>query len=144
MGVHEVTNTLSRAAGRLPEDLAATIAFLDDRFSHHTFFVSFAGVTLSLIAGQLRAPLASAPSAAYVAALSANALFMAALIFANMAFEPTRVDLAVGLSVWVAGTAMWRLHRAPLRRAPVVFCFLWAYGLGFIGAIVYKLARGSL
>ncbi len=151
MGVHDVTNTLW-AAGRngLPDSVAETIAFLDDSLSHWVFFAGFAGATLSLVEAQLGSPLELRITWLQLLWVLVNALFLAGAVFANMAFERTRLDIMVGamtvlmmlvLQVRFCLSTACRNEGvvSSLLHVPVALYFQVAYGIGFVAAVVYKI-----
>jgi len=140
MGLHDLTNAMSRA-GVPRTSFHDTVAFLDDGLSHWTFFVSFAGISLLMVSAQARNPLAAPMSPAAVAAVVANSLVLAAMIFANMAPEETAVDLAVILVVLAAVAGIRLRLRTPLRRLPVSCYFEAGFALGLVSSVVAKMLR---
>lgn len=141
MGLHDLTNAMSRP-GVARTAFHETIKFLDDGFSHGTFFVSFAGVSLLVIAAQVRTPIKAPMSVAAIVAVMANSLVLAAMIFANMApEEKTGIDLIVILLVLSAAVGMRLRSRKPLRRLPVSCYFESAFALGLVSSVVAKTLR---
>ncbi len=138
MGIHEPTNTLSRPSAGLGGAARESVVFLDDTLSHLTFFAGFCGTSVLLVWAQLRRPRNAPESRAAMAGVAALALLLAVTIFANLAFEKTRLDMAVGLATLAAAVALWTLRPAAPRRAPLVFFIVFAYGLGFVGAVLYQ------
>lgn len=135
-GTHEVTNYLNtRFCIPAPGSaLCDIIAFNDDAFSHHVFFAGFALVNAFAMLWQAAHPHPGGMSAGDVALLGFNALFIAAGIFANLAFEEIGLDLAVVavLSVTAIGL-LWR-HRAQ----PVLIYYAAAYALGLAATAIYR------
>ncbi|MDZ4198503.1 MAG: hypothetical protein U1E27_04365 [Kiritimatiellia bacterium] len=136
MGIHEPMNALSRKAALLPAELAATVRFWDDEFSHYTFFAGFTALSLLLVIGQLRSPRATPEHRNGFIIVIAAALALAAVIFRNMIREPTLPDIAVGLSILVLTVLLWIRHPVSPRRAPLVFSLVLGYALGFGAALI--------
>ena len=131
MGLHEPTNALSVAARTLPPDISATIIFWDNQLSHYTFFIGFSIVSLLLAYGQLRQPRCSEETPLGLTAITLIGLMIAAIIFRHMAFEPTALDIAVGLFNLSVISLLWLRYPVKPARAPGVFCLTLAYALGF-------------
>jgi len=140
MGLHDLTNAMSRA-GVPRTAFHETVEFLDDGLSHWTFFVSFAGISVLMIAAQARNPLLAPMSRVAVVAVAANALVLAAMIYANMAPEETTVDLAVILVVLAAAVGIRLRARTPFRRLPVSCYFEFGFALGLVSSVVAKMLR---
>lgn len=135
-GTHEVTNYLHlRFCEGSGDRLCEIVAFNDDSFSHWLFFSGFVGINLVILA--LQAVARGVPDAqrADVALLGANALFIAAGIFANLAFEETGFDLPVVALLFVLAAELWR-RRGP---RPLFVYYALAYGIGLAATVVYKL-----
>jgi hypothetical protein len=136
-GDHETTNYLH---GRFcpPEDssqLCAIIGYHDDGFSHLLFFAGFTTINLVIMLTQVRHPARQPLSGRDIAALVGNALFIAAGIVANLAFEPIGYDLyVVAIVALVAGGLLLR-HR----RQPILLYYTVAYFLGLTVTAAVKL-----
>ncbi len=135
-GTHEVTNYLhvrfcESDGGRLCD----IVAFNDDSFSHWLFFGGFVVINTVLLALQALAMDVPAASRRDLVVIAGNALFIAAGIFANLAFEETGFDLpVVALLFGVAAGVWWRLGPRPL-----FVYYTLAYGLGLVATGLYKL-----
>ena len=140
MGLNDLTNAMSRA-GVPSTSFHDTVAFLDDGLSHWTFFVSFGGISVLMIAAHARNPLPAPMSRAAVVAVVVNALVLAAMLFANMAPEETAVDLAVILVVLAAAVGIRLCARTPLRRLPVSCYFELGFALGLVSSVAAKMLR---
>ncbi|WP_207915119.1 hypothetical protein [Micromonospora sp. 15K316] len=76
-------------------DPCRIVAFNDDEFSHYLFFAGFLLLNLVVMFAQVTAPdRARLPIVDWVL-LTANALFIAAGVVANLAFEQIGLDLYV-------------------------------------------------
>src|SRR5262245_9009906 len=107
-GDHETTNYLH---GRFcpPEDttrLCEIIRYHDDGFSHLLFFAGFTTINLVIMLTQARHPTRRPLTKPDVAALGVNAVFTAAGVTANLAFETIGYDLFVVAGVAVAATVL--------------------------------------
>lgn len=139
-GAHEVTNYL-HIRFCLPDPgstLCSIIAFTDDEFSHHVFFAGFTLVNAFTLLWQVAHPHRRGVSAADAALLAFNALFIAAGIFANLAFEEIGLDLVVVAVLAAASLALLWRHRGQ----PLLIYYAVAYMLGLGATAVYRaLAR---
>jgi hypothetical protein len=135
-GAHEVTNYLHI---RFCEDetsrLCSILAFNDDSFSHWLFFTGFVVINVVLLALQELAPGVVAASKTDVALVVTNALFIAAGIFANLAFEETGFDLPVVALLFVVAALLWWRRGS----RPLFVYYAVAYGLGLLATGLYKL-----
>jgi hypothetical protein len=137
-GDHETTNYLhlrfcpDADTGRLCE----IIRYHDDGFSHLLFFAGFTIINLVVMLTQVRHPARRPLTAVDVAALAGNALFIAAGIVANLAFEEIGYDLYV--VAIVAAIAVGLLVRR--RGQPVLVYYTVAYVLGLAATAALKLA----
>src|SRR5262249_36735486 len=105
-GAHEVTNYLHvRFCDGDTSRLCEVIAFNDDSFSHWLFFSGFVVINVVLLALQALARGVRTASRADLALVLLNALFIAAGIFANLAFEETGFDLPVVALLFVVALA---------------------------------------
>lgn len=139
-GDHEVTNYLhSRYCP--PEEtsrLCDIIIYNDDEFSHYVFFTGFVMVNAALMLIQVLFPHAERLSSRDKVLLAVNALFMAAGIVANLAFEEIGLDLYVILLLAAISLGMlWRKGAQPL-----LVYYSTAYTVGLVVTAVVKLARG--
>ena len=139
MGAHDVTNTLGMARDIVPLKVFMTMDFVDNKLTHDTFFASFAGMTVVLLIGQVGNPLEKPMSVSSLVFALASAAMVGLVIFANMAFEKTGVDIIVGLSIQVIGILLWLKKRKSILCLPIVMFFLVSFSLGFIGASLFKL-----
>jgi len=140
-GDHETTNYLH---GRFcpPEDtgqLCEIIRFHDDDFSHLLFFAGFTIVNLVIMLTQVRHPARRPLTAPHVAALAVNAVFIAAGIAANLAFETIGLDLYVVAAVALAAVGLLMRRRGQ----PVLVYYAIAYVLGLTVTAALKLAGAN-
>jgi hypothetical protein len=128
-GIHEVTNYLHvRACPAAGEPLCSIIAFNDDEFSHWLFFAGFVMVNASVMLLQIVFPYDGQLRPRDRALIVFNSLFVAAGIFANLAFEEIGLDLYV--VVLLAGVAIYLLRRRGLQ--PLLLYYSVAYVLGLV------------
>jgi hypothetical protein len=135
-GTHEVTNYLNnRFCGTgttLPDNVCAIIAFNDDEFSHHVFFIGFVLINAVLLLTQALHPFGRALNGRDRVLLTVNALFIALGIFANLAFE------VVGFDLWVVAAltvlSLWLLWRRGSQ--PLLYYYSVAYGVGLLATLV--------
>lgn len=135
-GTHEVTNYLNvRFCDGDTSRLCEIIAFNDDEFSHWLFFSGFIVINAVLLALQACATRVPRASRADAALLAVNALFIAAGIFANLAFEELGFDLPVVALLFVlAAFAWWRGGNRPL-----FVYFTIAFGVGLLATGLYQI-----
>lgn len=142
-GTHEVTNYLHTrfcAEGSiLPDNLCSIIAFNDDDFSHHVFFLAFVMINTVLLITQVLHPFAQTARGRDRVWLTVNALFVALGIFANLAFETIGLDLwvVVGLSL----LSLWFLWQRGAQ--PLVYYYSIAYTVGLVATAAAIVVRGS-
>jgi hypothetical protein len=136
-GNHEVTNYLHVrfCPDGTPGRLCEIVVYNDDGFSHLIFFAGFTVINLVVMLTQLvfpdRAPLTTVDAAL----LAGNALFIAAGIFANLAFEEIGFDLyVVAILAAVSGVLLWRHPAQPILRYYTV-----AYVVGLLATAIVKL-----
>ncbi len=136
-GTHEVTNYLHvRFCDGDASRLCEIVAFNDDSFSHWLFFSGFVAINLVILV--LQALARDVPNAGRgdLVLVGANALFIAAGIFVNLAFEETGFDLpVVALLSVLAGVLWWRGGPRPL-----FVYYTVAYGGGLLATGLYKLS----
>jgi hypothetical protein len=137
-GDHETTNYL-HVRFCPPEDtgkLCEIIRYHDDGFSHLLFFAGFTIINLVVMLTQVRHPARCPLTAPHAAALAGNALFIAAGIAANLAFEPIGYDLYVVAAVAAAAVGLLIRHRGQ----PILVYYTVAYVLGLAVTAALKLA----
>lgn len=141
-GVHEVTNYLHirfcGGQGATSEDiLCRIVAFNDDEFSHWIWFGGFIIINVALLLTQAATRPHARPGARDVVFLLINAFFVAAAIFANLAFEEIGADLYI-----VAVVALWSFYylwrKGP---RPLFIYYAAAYGVGLAATGAYLLLR---
>ncbi len=114
--------------------LCEIIRYHDDGFSHLLFFAGFTIINVVIMLTQVRHPARRPLRGPDVAALVGNALFIAAGIVANLAFEEIGYDLYV-----VAGVAVVALALLVRRRGqPILVYYVVAYVLGLVVTAVLK------
>lgn len=134
-GDHEITNYLhTRFCEAGPaSDLCRIVIFNDDEFSHWVFFIGFILVNASLMLWQALYPGGDSIMFRDTALLLLNAVFIAAGIFANLAFEQIGLDLYI-----VALLAALSLYLLRLKGAqPLLVYYSAAYCLGLAATAVY-------
>lgn len=139
-GDHEVTNYLHQrfCATDTTSDLCRIVIFNDDEFSHWLFFAGFVMVNVSVLFLQDLFPHRENMSAADLALLGLNALFLALAVFANLGFEEIGLDLyIVALLALVSTYLLWRRGRQPM-----FVYYTVAYWLGLIGSLIAQAVRG--
>lgn len=135
-GLHEVTNYLNiRFCADETSRLCEIVAFNDDSFSHWLFFAGFVVINAVLLALQALAREVTTASRLDIVLIAVNALFIAAGIFANLAFEETGFDLPVVALLLVLAAAAWWRGRAQ----PLFVYYTIAYGVGLLATGAYKL-----
>ncbi|HEY7273255.1 MAG TPA: hypothetical protein VH502_11015 [Actinoplanes sp.] len=137
-GSHEVTNYLHvRFCPDTASDLCRIVAYNDDQFSHLLFFAGFIMLNVVVMLTQVTSPDAGRPTVTDTLLVVVNALFVAAGVVANLAFEEIGLDLYVVAAVAVfAVVLLWRQpHRLILRYYTVAFV------LGLLVTGVLKVVR---
>jgi hypothetical protein len=141
-GTHEVTNYLHTrfcaADESLPGNACAIIIYNDDEFSHVVFFIAFVMINAVLLLTQVLHPYTGTQTRRDRALLTVNALFIAAGIFANLAFE------TIGLDLWVvavlAALSLYFLWRRGAQ--PLVYYYSAAYVVGLVATGIAIAVRG--
>jgi len=135
-GDHEVTNYLhSRFCPDGGTDIFCQIViFNDDEFSHWVFFAGFVLVNSALMLLQVVFPHRGKLTPLDTTLVVINGLFIAAGIFANLAFEVIGLDLyVVALLAVLSLGLLWRHGTQPL-----FLYYSTAYIIGLIGTAIYK------
>ncbi|MEW6406618.1 MAG: hypothetical protein AB1649_32965 [Chloroflexota bacterium] len=138
-GDHEVTNYLHiRFCLDDPaSDLCRIVIFNDDEFSHWVFFTGFVMMNAALLFLQDLFPHRENLTAADIALLIVNSLFLGAGIFANLGFEEIGLDLyVVAALALLSAYLLWRRGRQPL-----FIYYTSAYWLGLIASFVARAIR---
>ena len=144
-GDHEVTNYMNTrfcGAGEIRNQICNIISFNDDEFSHLVYYAGFVLLNLSLMGLQYILPLSRPVSSRDLSLIMVNGAFIALGIFANLAFEPSGLDLIFFGSVMAANLYILLRKRYQPGQLPVIVYFATSYTLGVIGTIVYKLVTG--
>jgi hypothetical protein len=136
-GDHEVTNYLHVrfCADDTDSALCRIIIFNDDEFSHWVFFIGFVIINASLLLLQVMFPSPSALSRRDKVLLVVNGVFIAAGIFANLAFEIIGLDLYVIVLLALLALILWWRYGGQ----PLVIYYTTAYSLGLVATLLYKL-----
>ena len=136
-GDHEVTNYLHVrfCPDDTTSDLCRIIIFNDDEFSHWLFFAGFVMVNAALLLIQVIFPIEQSLSRRDKLLLMFNGLFIAAGIFANLAFEVIGLDLYVVALLALLSVFLWWRHGAQ----PLVIYYTTAYCLGLALTAIYTL-----
>jgi hypothetical protein len=136
-GSHEVTNYLHvRFCPDTASDLCRIVAYNDDQFSHLLFFVGFIVLNVVVMLTQAISPDPGRPRAADTVLVVVNALFVAAGVVANLAFEEIGLDLYVVAAVAVfALVPLWRQPRQLILRYYAVAFVLGLVVTGVIKAV---------
>ena len=137
-GSHEVTNYLHvRFCPDTASDLCRIVAFNDDQFSHLLFFAGFIVLNVVVMLTQALSPDPGRSSRGDNVLIVVNALFVAAGVVANLAFEEIGLDLYVVAAVAVfALVLLWRQPRQLILRYYTV-----AFVLGLVVTVVVKAVR---
>jgi hypothetical protein len=136
-GDHEVTNYLNSrfcppAGGTASCEI---IRFHDEEFSHLLFFAGFTVINIAVMAAQWAHPVSERLRTQDRVLIGVNALFVAAGIVANLAFEEIGYDLVV-----VAVVAVAAIDRAVRRRGqPILQYYAIAYTVGLIATAALKI-----
>ena len=134
-GDHEITNYLNaRFCQNDAGDLCEIVRFHDDEVSHLLFFAGFTIVNLCVIAAQWAHPSRGGWRRRDRILVGLNALFVAAGIVANLAFETIGLDLYVVAAVAIA--AVTTVLRRPGQ--PILYYYAVAYPVGLLGTLVVK------
>jgi hypothetical protein len=135
-GDHEVTNYLHArfCAEDSSSDLCRVVIFNDDEFSHWLFFLGFTLVNGALLFLQVLFPYRGEVGRRDITLLLVNALFIAAGIFANLAFEEIGLDLYV--VVLLTGLSAVLLYRH--WRQPLLVYYTGAYAIGLLATLLYR------
>jgi hypothetical protein len=136
-GDHEVTNYLhTRFCLNDPSsDLCRIVIFNDDEFSHWVFFTGFVLVNAALLFLQSVFPHREKLIGRDIGLLIANAVFLGAGIFANLAFEVIGLDLYV--VALLAALSVYLLRRRGGQ--PLFVYYTAAYLLGLSATFIVKM-----
>jgi hypothetical protein len=140
-GDHEVTNYLHERV--CPQDettpLCLIIIYNDDSFSHYVFFIGFILMNAALMIVQHLQPRNGSATSMDLALIAINALFIAAGIFANLAFEEIGLDLYVVALLSVLALYLLFGTRRPIGRVPILLYFALAFTLSTVATAIVKI-----
>jgi hypothetical protein len=139
-GDHEVTNYLHTRFCEPDNgsDLCRIVIYNDDEFSHFVFFTGFVLVNAALMFIQVIFPHPAKLSTRDKALLVVNGLFIAAGLFANLAFEEIGLDLYVVLILAALSVSLlWRRGAQPM-----FIYYTTAYVVGLVATVIVKLTSG--
>lgn len=145
-GDHEITNYLhARFCDQqiLNKTLCNIVIYNDDRFSHYIYYLGFILMNVALMLIESKLPRKNPISKKDLVLISANSLFIALGIFANLAFEEALIDIFVFGGVMTLSLYLLFLTGKKVRQLPVTYYFAFSYTLGVIGTILYKFATGT-
>ena len=134
-GLHEVTNYLNHRyciTSVLEPELCGIIGYNDDVFSHELYYLGLVLMNVALLVSEYVRPRTQSMTKGDLVVVSANALFIAAGIVANLAFEEIGIDLYVFSAL--AGLSLYLLHKRGFKYAhvPIIYYSAMAYTLGVI------------
>ena len=135
-GAHEVTNYLHErfCMDDPTNSICRIVIFNDDEFSHWIWFAGFVIINATILGIQALFPSRSPFRRRDGWLLSANALFIALGIVANLAFEEIGLDLyIVALLAGLAWLLLWRKGRQPL-----FIYYTVAYTVGLVATGIIK------
>jgi hypothetical protein len=136
-GDHEVTNYLHErfCNNGQNSDLCRIIIYNDDDFSHYIFFIGFVMINTGIMLTQALYGGTTNLSMADIGLLILNALFIAAGIVANLAFEEIGLDLYVVAFITALAVLLFVRHGA----LPLLVYYTCAYVLGLTVTTVLML-----
>jgi len=141
-GDHEVTNYLNFRfcdAGALKNSLCDIITYNDDKFSHIIYYIGFILMNVALMLIEYKLPRKIKISGKDLILITGNSLFIAAGIFANLAFEEAALDLVFFGSVMLLSLYLLFSKKGGSRTLPVTYYFASSYTIGVVGTLLYKL-----
>ena len=143
-GNHEVTNYLNTRfceRGTIDSPLCNIISYNDDEFSHIIYYLGFVFMNVVLLLMEYNMPRKKGMVKRDYIFVSANALFIALGIFANLAFEEIGIDLYVFGFLMVL--SLYLLYSKKIvSRFPLTYYFAFSYTVGVVGTAIYKLVSG--
>lgn len=141
-GTHEVTNYLNTRfcdRGRIDSSLCHIIIYNDDVFSHYVYYSGLVLMNVVLLLTQYHISFKTPMRSRDVAGVTANALFIALGIFANLAFEVIGIDLWVFAMLATLSLYLWYARRKQIKNYPVIVYSGISYTVGVVGTFLYKL-----
>lgn len=140
-GDHEVTNYLNYRfcdGGKIISPICNVIAYNDDSFSHYVYYIGFILMNVALIYIEHYIPRPKPISSIDSALIAANSIFIAAGIFANLAFEESTLDMYVFTSVMLLSMYLLFSTKLNWKHRPLTLYFTLSYSLGVVGTAIYK------
>jgi hypothetical protein len=143
-GDHETTNYLH---GRFCDvqqtgaTLCNIIAYHDDVFGHYLYYFGNILLGLILLATEYGNPRKVSVSKKDVWLILVNALVIALAVFANLAFEPAKIDLLAFTILAVLSAVSFIKNRSWARHYPLTIYLAFAYGIGLLATLAYKLVH---
>lgn len=140
-GNHEVTNYLNTRfceKGTIDSSLCNIIAYNDDEFSHIIYYLGFVFMNIVLLLMEYNMPRKKGMVKKDYIFVSANALFIALGIFANLAFEEIGIDLY--FFGFLMLLSLYLLYSKKIvSKLPLTYYFAVSYTVGVVGTGIYKL-----
>lgn len=141
-GTHEVTNYLNTRfcdRGRIDSSFCRIIIYNDDEFSHYVYYAGLVLMNVVLLLTQYHIAYKTQMKSRDVVGVTANALFIALGIFANLAFEEIGIDLWVFASLAALSLYLWYSRKRQTKSYPVILYSGISYTVGVVGTFLYKL-----
>jgi hypothetical protein len=141
-GDHEVTNYLNNRFcndGEIQSVLCNIIIYNDDTFSHILYYIGFVLLNLALLLTEFTLPRKTPIIKRDLAFISVNGLFIAAGIFANLAFEPAGLDLMFFTPVAALSVYLTFFGNKPYHKLPASLYLSLSYGIGVLSTYITKL-----
>ena len=140
-GTHEVTNYLNHRyciTSQIDATLCQIVGYNDDVFSHYIYYLGLVIMNVVLMLSEYLYPRKDSMEKSDLWIVSANALFIATGIVANLAFEEIGIDLAVfaalmGVSLYL----LWQRRRV-YRQVPIIYYSALAYTVGVVVTLVIQ------
>ena len=137
-GMHEPFNAMSVYRLEMSGGISKTVNFMDDGLGHWTFFAGFIFISLSLVIAELRNPFSRKIPFYHMAAATAIGLLTGFVIYMNMAWERTALDLAViGCCLVTALLFKIKYGNPKFSMIPITWTMCLSYGLGLFSTLVH-------
>lgn len=137
-GMHEPFNAMSVYRLEMTGGISRTVRFMDDELGHWTFFAGFIFISLSLVIAELRKPFSQRIPLFHMTAATLLGLLTGFVIYMNMAWEKTALDLAV-IGCCLATALLFKLKygNPQFNRIPITWTMCLSYGLGLFSTLAH-------
>jgi hypothetical protein len=143
-GMHEPFNIfISTYRNHMTEPMMKSAVFFDDQLGHWVFFAGFMLISIAGTYAEILKPYEEKLPLKFILPALAVGVATAVVIFFNMAWEKTSVDIAIlALTVAIVSVIHFIHSSKSLMKLPATLALYVAYGGGTVATVLYWLIKG--